>query len=64
MGRRPSADRGTHVGGWWLSLLVGMLTVPTVADAQQVVGISVGQFSVVSESSRSTEDVLRANRGF
>ncbi len=64
MGRRPNADRGTHVGGWWLSLLVGMLSVPGVADAQQVVGISVGQFSVVSESSRSNEDVLKANRGF
>lgn len=64
MGRRPSADRGTHVGGWWLSLLVSMLVVPGVTDAQQVVGISVGQFSVVSESSRSTDDVLRANRGF
>jgi len=64
VGRRPSADRGTHVGGWWLSLLVSMLVVPGVADAQQVVGISVGQFSVVSESSRSTDDVLRANRGF
>jgi len=44
--------------------LVSLLAIAGRADAQQVIGVSVGTFTVASESSRSGEDVLRANRGF
>ena len=44
--------------------MVSLLAIAGRADAQQVIGVSVGTFTVASESSRSGEDVLRANRGF
>ncbi len=45
-------------------MLVGMVALPGLAGAQQVIGVTVGQFAVASESSRSPGDVLRANRSF
>jgi hypothetical protein len=55
---------GTRFSGWHLTLLVGALALPSGADAQQVIGVSVGSFAAASESSRSPSDVIRANAEF
>ena len=59
-----SVRHGTRFSGWHLTLLVGALALPSGADAQQVIGVSVGSFAAASESSRSPSDVIRANAEF
>lgn len=58
------ARRGARFSRWHLSLLVSLLALAGRAEAQQVIGVSVGTFTVASESSRSTGDVIRANTEF
>ena len=55
-----SVRHGTRFSGWHLTLLLGALAIPGVADAQQVIGVSVGTFAAASESSRSPSDVIKA----
>lgn len=51
-------------GAWHLALLAGALAIPGAANAQQVIGVSVGSFSAASADSRSSSDVIKANREF
>jgi len=65
MGCTRPDRHGTRFSGWHLTLwLLGMLAVSGVANAQQVIGVSVGTFAAALESSRSPSDVIKANTGF
>ncbi len=61
---RRSVRHGTRFSGWHLALLLAALAIPGFADAQQVIGVSLGSFSAASEDGRSPSDVIKANRQF
>jgi hypothetical protein len=61
---RRGVRHGTRFSGWPLALLLGALVIPGLADAQQVIGVSVGSFSAASEDGRAPSDVIKANRQF
>ncbi|MDA1091699.1 MAG: hypothetical protein O3A25_00300 [Acidobacteria bacterium] len=64
MMRLSHTRRRARFGRWGLFLVASVLAVAVRADAQQVIGVSVGPFTVAPDSSRSAEDVLRANTEF
>jgi len=61
---RRGVRHGTRFSGWHLTLLLGALAIPDLADAQQVIGVSLGSFSAASEDGRSPSDVIKSNRQF